>query len=156
MSYASFVQCFCWHKCIYLELEGKTRRKSCLCDTGIFCNKNQKMNRPKSILFLQKTWTKMLPHYWCKMPPNIANLSTFSTFRGPVGGVGTWNRAQMSAGMFSTHYVPGPGPAHDQTAPRSTKMKKNCFNYPSYLDSLFLILFYLLLFYKLKYYSCTR
>ena len=33
-------------------------------------------------------------------------------------------------------YVPGPGPAHDQTAPRSTKMKKNCFNYPSYLDSL--------------------
>ena len=32
-------------------------------------------------------------------------------------------------------FATGLGPLHDHTAPRSTKMKKNCFNSGSYLDS---------------------
>ena len=33
-------------------------------------------------------------------------------------------------------FATGPGPLHDHTVPRSTKMKKNCFNSGSYLDSI--------------------
>ena len=110
-----------------------------LCDTGIFCNKNQKMNRPKSSLFLQKTCNQIRPLYWGQMHENIANISTFSMFRGHVGGVCTWNWVQMSSNEcwdVQHSFAPGPVPSHDPTAPRSAKMKKNCFNYPSYLDSL--------------------
>ena len=54
---------FCRHKCIYFELDGKTRWKSCVCDTRIFCNKNRETILTKSILFVKKTLPQMWPLY---------------------------------------------------------------------------------------------